>query len=278
MGTYSYAVSRFVPDPIRNEPVNIGVIAVDVETGKTAHRFMRNLRGLGPRCPDADLESLEKMVKSFYVADMPDGTRDLERLARGHTNLLQFTPPRAVVAPTLEDSLHSVFEKYIGEDGARRVSRPKALLLEGIDEALSGSGIAVQSVEKRPTFAGRRGRFTPDRGVSGDGWTLALHAISFGARARAREGIASALGAAKVLAVDFEDAKKKNDGLECTAVVEPPPDGARWGIEPYTQAKDHLRDRDCKVIRPGGMVSYAKQIGQRLGLFDRRGRPVLRTP
>ena len=276
MGTYSYTVSRFVPDPIRNEQVNIGVIVVDAETGETAHRFMRSLRGLGPRCPGADLKSLEEMVGSFQVQDMPGGTDDLERLAQRHTNLLQFTPPRAVAAPTLEDSLQRAFEAYIDEDAAQgREARPKTLLLEEIDAALLGGNIAVGAVKKRPRFAGRRGRFTPDRGVFGDGWTLALHAISFGAGTTT--GVASALSAAKVLAVDFEDAKAKDGTLECTVVAEPPPDGARGGIESYKQAAGHLKDRGCRVIRPGGIKACAKEIGRRLGRFDRRGRQLLRS-
>lgn len=275
MGTYSYTVSRFVPDPIRNEPVNIGVIVVDAETGETARRFMRSLRGLRTRCPGADLKSLEEMVGSFQVADMPGGADDLERLARRHTNLLQFTPPRAVAAPTLEDSLQRAFEAYIGEDEAQgREARPRTRLLEEIDAALSGCNVAAEAVKKRPRFAGRRGRFTPDRGIFGGGWTLALHAISFGARTTT--GVASALSAAKVLAVDFEDARVKNDALECTVVAEPPPDGARVGIESYRQAEGHLKDRGCKMIRPGGIKACAKQIGRRLGLLDRRGRPLLR--
>lgn len=275
MVTYSYTVSRFVPDPIRNEPVNIGVIVVDAETGETAHRFMHNLRGLGPRCPGADLESLEEMVGSFHVQDMPGGADDLGRLAQRHTNLLQFTPPRAVAAPTLEDSLQRAFEAYIDEDAAQgREARPKTLLLEEIDAALLGGNIAVGAVKKRPKFAGRRGRFTPDRGVFGDGWTLALHAISFGAGTTT--GVATALSAAKVLAVDFEDAKAKDVTLECTVVAEPPPDGACGEIESYKQAAGHLKDRGCKTIRPGGIKACAKEIGRRLGRFDQRGRPQLR--
>lgn len=275
MGTYSYTVSRFVPDPIRNEPVNIGVIVVDAETGETARRFMRSLRGLRPRCPGADLKSLEEMVRSFRVSDMPGGAEDLKCLAQGYTNLLQFTPPRAVAAPTLEDSLQRAFEAYIGEDAAQgRGASPRTLLLEKIDAALSCCNVAAGAVEKRPMFAGRHGRFTPDRGVFGDGWTLALHAISFGARTV--KGVASALSSAKVVAVDFEDARAKNDALECTVVAEPPRDGARGGIESYRQAEGHLKDRGCKMIRPGGIKACAMQIGRRLGRIDRRGRPLLR--
>ena len=279
MGTYSYAVSRFVPNPIRNEAVNIGVIVVDAETGRTAHKFRHNLRALKPRCPGADIESLEKMVGSFHVGDMPGGASDLKRLAHGHTNLLQFTPPRAVVAPSLEDSLRRAFETYIGEDAAQsepaRSKGPRALLLGRIDAALAGACIAGDMVVKRPALPGRRGRFMPDRCVPGDGWSLALHAISFAAGAKSK--IKSPLTVAKVLAVDFEDARAKNDGLECTAVVEPPPDGANDGIESYKQALGRLKDWHCTVIQRSGVRSCARKLGQRLGLLDGAGRPALRN-
>ena len=277
MGTYSYAVSRFVPDPVRNEAVNIGVIVVDPDTGRTAHRFLRDMRVLEPRCPGADLETLESMAGTIRVGDMPGGTDDLEDLARVYTNLLQFTPPRAVVAPTLEDSLRQAFERYVGEDARQartvRPRRQRGLLLEEIDAALVASGITDGAVKKRPRFAGLHGHLAPDRGVFGDGWALALHALSFNAGPGA--SAASALKDAKVLAVDFEDARRKNGGLECTAVVDPPPGDTRGGTEPYAQASGHLKDRGCRIVERGEMAAYARQIGRRLGLFDRHGRPLL---
>lgn len=279
MGTYSYAVSRFVPDPIRNEPVNIGVIVVDTETGKTDRRFLRNLRSLRPRCPGADLKFLESVIRSIRVADMPGGTADLEDLARRHTNSLQFTPPRAVVAPSLEDSLQIAFKAYIGEDAVQtkqaRPKSPRHLLLQGIDSALSGAGIVGDAVARRPTFGGRRGRFTPDRSVSAAGGTVALHAISFELETRTR--VVSALRDAKALAVDFEDARAKKDDLECTIVVEPPQGGPQEGAESYAQARAHLKDRGCSVIQRSDLVRCAKQIGRRLGLFDRAGNPLPRA-
>lgn len=279
MGTYSYSVARFVPDPIKNEPVNIGVIVVDQETGKTAHRFLRRLSGLAPRCPGADLKSLEKMVGSVHVADMPGGAGDLEDLARGHTNLLQFTPPRAVVASSLEGSLQRAFKTYIGNDAAQaesdRTKSPRDLLVVEIDTALSIGGISeAATVAKQQAFAGRRGRFTPDRSISSPGRIFALHAISFRTKARAKTTLV--LRDAKALAVDFEDAKAKNEGLEFTVLMEPP-DGDGAGTESYAQASGHLEDRDCKVIGRSDMGSCARQLGQRLGLFDQAGIPLLRS-
>lgn len=278
MGTYSYSVARFVPDPIRNEPVNIGAIVVDQETGRTAHRFLRSMRGLAQRCPGADLASLEKMVGSIQVEDMPGGAGDLEDLARGHTNLLQFTPPRAVVASTLEESLQRAFETYIGNDAEQvRSGRPKSpreLLVDEIDTALSIGGIfKAVAVAKRQVFAGQRGRFTPDRSITFPGVIFALHAISF--RTKTRSKTASVLKDAKALAVDFEDAKAKNEGLEFTVLMEPA--GGDGGTEPYAQASGHLEDRDCKVIGRSGIGPCARQLGRRLGLFNRAGRPLLRS-
>ena len=279
MGTYSYSVARFVPDPIKNEPVNIGAIVVDQETGRTAHRFLRSMRGLAQRCPGADLGSLEKMIGSIQVEDMPGGAADLEDLARGHTNLLQFTPPRAVVASTLEESLQRAFKTYIGNDAAQarsgRLKSPREILVDEIDTALSNDGIfGVAAVAKRQVFAGRRGRFIPDRSISSPGWIFTLHAISF--RAKARSKIASVLRDAKAFAVDFEDAKAKNEGLECTVLVEPA-DGDGGGTESHAQASGHLEDKDCKVIGRSGIGPCARQLGRRLGLFDQAGRPLLRS-
>ena len=281
MVTYSYSVSRFVPDPIKNEPVNIGVIVVDQETGKTAHRFLSNFRVLKSRCRGADLKSLKKMISSVRVADMPGGASDLENLAQGHTNLLQFTPPRAVVAASLEESLQRAFRTYIGKDVVQdksdRLKNPRELLLEEIDTALLNSGILKGSMMiKRHTFAGRRGHFTPDRSISHSDWIFTLHAISFNVKTRAR--IISILKDAKAFAVDLEDAKAKNDRLECTVVMEPAVDGSSEWNESYVQASGHLEDRKCKVIRRSGVGSCARQLGQRLGLFDSTGRPLLRAP
>ena len=158
-GTYSYSVARFVPDPIRNEAVNIGVVAVDPETGRVAHKFLRSLRALGPRCPGADLETLEGMVRSLRFADMPGGAADLEDVARRHTNLLQFTPPRAVAAPSLEESLLLAFKRLVGGGDAQDVEGGGA-------DGPPGGG--TPSTEPRQPGRRRRGRPDP-QGIPHEG-------------------------------------------------------------------------------------------------------------
>ena len=274
MNTYSYTVSRFVPDRIKNEPVNIGIIVVDSDTGKTAHRFMDNLRSLKPRCPGANLRDIEDIVGSIQVGDMPGGVDDLARLADIHTYTLQFTSPRAVTAPTQEDALRDMFDTYVGEAAAAgpapaRVAARKRLLVE-IDAEVVRSEMVEEAAIPRPKFAGSRGIFRPDRAFRLKNGAIALHALSFAAQPW------RALKDAKVLAVDYEDAAAKTAaGLECAAIVDlPPGDGNPKGQEMYEQAAGHLKDRDCEVVPAGRMPGYVRGVARRVG---RAGRAKGRT-
>lgn len=271
MGVYSYAVSRFVPDQIRNEPVNVGVVVVDPDTGKTAHKFLGDLQRLGPRCPGADLRSLKAVVDSIKFSDMPGGAKDLEQLATDHAYSLQFTHPRAVAAPTIEDALRRAFGVYVGDAEAAqprpaRSKSPKALVLKTIDAELHRHRIPPDLMSVRPEFPGSRGRFVPDRGLRTEGMVLALHAISFAS------GPAIALRSAKVLAVDFGDAKANTDGLECTAVVDPARNDDMRGLAMCEEASGHLQDVGCNVVSAAKTRLYVGRIARRLGPLGRTGR------
>ena len=272
MGTYSYTVSRFVPNQIRNEAVNIGIIVVDTDTGKTAHRFLGDMKRLKARCPGANIQALEGIVRSIRVGDMPGGMADLERLSVNHTHSLQFTPPRAAAAPTIKEALRIVFDTYVGEAAVPAAkpacATPKEQMLAEIDAAVSQSGMTKGAAIARPEFRGSRGVFRPDRAFRTRGGAIALHALPFAARPDL------ALKNAKVLAIDYEDARKQDANLECAAVVDPAPDGGnREGREAYEQAEGHLRDKGCEVVEAGRMPAYARGIARRAGRAGGGGRP-----
>lgn len=263
MGAYSYTVSRFVPNQIRDEAVNIGIIAVDPDTGRTSHRFRDDLWRLKGRCPRADVESLEGIVKSLRIGDMPGGVDDLGRMADEHTHSLQFTEPHGALAPTLEDALQMLYGMYVGEAGALapKASRAtaKRQILTEFDAEASRSGALTEAAIPRPRFAGTVGEFRPDRAFRTKSGAVAVHALSFAARP------AQALKNAKVLAVDYEDAKGNAANLECAAVMDSSPDGGpKREQEMYEQAKGHLVDRGCEVVPAGRIPTYIRGIARRL--------------
>lgn len=265
MGAYSYTVSRFVPDPIRNEPVNIGVVVVDPDTGKAAHRFTSNLASLKARCPGADIDTLSGVVRSIKVGSMPGGADDLADLSKRHRNLLQFTPPRAVEAPTLGGALQSAFDMYVhqaataaaAEAPRARRQRSKTKILVKIDLEVRRAGIGKNAVERRPEFAGQWGTFRPDLGFATRSAFVALHVIALVGRQK------KALAEAKVLAIDFENAREKKEDLECTAVVEKPAQGSDEA-ESYRQASGQLRDKGCTVVPHLGIRECVEGIRARI--------------
>lgn len=273
MGAYSYTVSRFVSDPIRDEPVNIGVIVVDPDTGDTAHRFMSRLDSLKARCPGADIDNLSRVVKSAKVGRMPGGADDLAGLARRHRNLLQFTPPRAVEAQTLDGALQDAFGVYVRQTAAEpraHRQRSKALILDTISKEVRRAGIANDAIKRKPVFAGLLGTFRPDLGVATRIAPIALHVIPFVGRRK------KALAEAKVLAIDFEDARAKRKDLECTVVVDEQGQGDESDL--YRQASGHLRNKECTVVPSQNMHEYIRKLGdriRRLGIAGKDGQQEL---
>ena len=279
MGVYSYTVSRFVPDPIRNEPVNIGVVVVDPDTGEAAHRFTSRMDSLKARCPGADIGTLSGVVKFIKIGRMPGGADVLADLSKRHRNLLQFTPPRAVEAPTLDGALQSAYATYVHHavvsttTVVRRAcpQRSKTKILCEIDREMRRAGIGKKAVERRPRFEGQRGTFRPDRGLATEIAFVALHVIALVGRQK------KALAEAKVLAIDFEDAREKKEDLECTAVVEKPAQDSDEA-ESYRQASGHLQDRGCKVVPHLGIRECIEEVKARIrgpGAAGRRGQQEL---
>ena len=116
----------------------------------------------------------------------------------------------------------------------------------------------------RPEFKGSWGVFRPDRAFRTRGGAIALHALPFAARPDL------ALKSAKVLAIDYEDARKQDASIECAAVVDPAPGGGdRERREAYEQAEGHLRDKGCEVVEAGRMPAYVRGIAKRAGEASR---------
>ena len=103
--TSYFSVVRYVADPVRNEPRNIGVIVISPQHRYAKGRFALARTGLASTSPKFDF--LRSIVSSWdlNIANQLDWlaplkkSLDLERLRELHTtstNVLQFTDPLPV--------------------------------------------------------------------------------------------------------------------------------------------------------------------------------------
>ena len=164
-----YSVVRFVPDPAREEAINIGLIAGTDESGEWALRTVGNYsraRRLddGELLPGvrAHLERIEALIERFsdlqpalLPGDTPEtvGEAWLARLASESANVLQFTRPLPVVAESAEEAIDLLWDELVVDPAARRFRfTKKHRAVSAFSRALKAHSVPDRRVIRRTTI------------------------------------------------------------------------------------------------------------------------------
>jgi Protein of unknown function (DUF3037) len=129
--SYRYSIVKFVPDAARGEAVNLGVLAGDDDSGDWDLRLTDNYRRARaidvPNHLPAALSFLARLQDHVDASGDPDAfpvepmtTELLERFSYEMRNVVQFTPPAPVAAPTAEDALDTLFGQLVVDVAARK--------------------------------------------------------------------------------------------------------------------------------------------------------------
>lgn len=172
---YTYWLLRFVPDILRGERVNVGVIVGGVDGDDWAMRRVtslsraRRLGGPDPKYIEPLLERLEGLVARGRVPEQipglsgsgPPVTFDrIETIRQHQGNNLQISSPRAVNAATAQAAVDMLFEALVVEPQARGIAGTKAYavnelrtaLRERFSSAAIHSGVNLQTGHQHTRF------------------------------------------------------------------------------------------------------------------------------
>jgi len=222
METYRYQLLRYVPDTIKNEFVNIGVVLLD-DRGRSQGARMASEEDLRRvRClhPVADLELLrswQATVERELEGNPPGAGAWLDSLEQVASHSLQWTPPAGCQGQEAGAALQALYERFVA-------SPPRATA-----GARPGTGVWVKR-EADKVFRDARllerfesgiwaERFThpgdPFRIHYGytNGLTRYIHMLS----------LEHSVQQAKVLAFTFERIRRAGPAAAMTSVVEPEP-------------------------------------------------------
>jgi hypothetical protein len=180
-----YSVVRYVPDPLRNEPRNIGVIVLCPQGSYSKGRFSLSRSGLRPTSSKylflqtilADLQLGEGNQPALFDL-RPDFTLErLDDLHRESTNTIQFTEPIPVPARP-ESLLNEVYADFVASrgGGGGAWSRGDALKVFQREFQLVGLERFV-----RDTASIRLGDDAPyvfDLGIQNGSWRAVIENIS----------------------------------------------------------------------------------------------------
>lgn len=183
-----YSVVRYVPDPIRNEPRNIGTLVVCDDRSYAKGRFSFSRAGLPARSERyaflrtiiGDLQLGNESQLNFLTSLRPGmGVEELQRLCEESTNAVQFTPP--LPAPGEPDRvLDDVYRDFVAprsSGGSSTWSRANAESIFRRSFRQVGMENWVQSVP-RIEVPGEP-PYVFDLGIKNGKWIAVIDTLSF---------------------------------------------------------------------------------------------------
>jgi hypothetical protein len=166
---FLYSIVRFVPDTFRGEFVNVAIIAGSESTGEWMVRRVdniqhaRRLAGNAPITPVwSYLDNVENLIDQLTEDQLRDAPAELSRawLQQEHRrlrNLVQVTPPTAVVADSIEDATNMMFEVFV-VDPEKRSRKTRRAAVTALRAAFEQVDINTQDhlFEKVRALVGRQ--------------------------------------------------------------------------------------------------------------------------
>src|SRR5437867_4926673 len=122
---FQYAVLRYVPNVIRDEAVNVGVVVRDLEREEFEYRFLPRSATVRKLAPQADQQIVNNFSRQLAVARRadrpilgvghPKNVDFFAHASREFTGNLQFSEVRGLLADDLRSAVNRIYSDYVAE-------------------------------------------------------------------------------------------------------------------------------------------------------------------
>lgn len=272
-----FQLIRYVPDPVKNEFVNIGVLLRAAAGGQSAVRFTKDWSRVRCIDPDADTEMLEAL--EIEVARRLDGQDHgsagpahakpvLETLEDSLSNTLQITESKAFLAESFAAGLEELIALYV--ETAKRERRRKRSGRTAIQAAMrtqferAGVWALMRKQIAVANYTRPGDALRIDCGYRPNGMVRMFHAVT----------LETESDAAKVLAFSAEAIRKgvervEKAALELTAIVEPlrkseDDEPGEDRIAHYRFAVDTMEEQSIRVLTTSDLPRVAETARREL--------------
>lgn len=223
-----FSLVRYVPDPVKNEFVNIGVLLrAAASPAAPVVRFTKDWARVRCVDPDADIEMLEAMeseMRQRLAGNETDAVPLMKTIEDSFSHQLQMTEPKACLAENMAAEMDQLMQLYI--EPRRQKTRPALSGRQAIARSMRMhfEHARVWDLMRKKIAASAYTRpgdsLKIDCGYRPNGTVRMFHAVSLG----------SDVELAKVLAFSAPSlrsgvARLEKAELELTAIVEPLRDG-----------------------------------------------------
>lgn len=254
-----YMVVRIVPDPVRNEPVNIGILLQDSNRGQLRFELTPHMHKLRTQVDGTlDDEGIEILVNAARKGILSQKREPLlfERLSKEHNGILQFMGPFGTLTRDIDSEVQRLYNRFVSLDtrGKRSPTRITHKEIKHRTEALFDQyDLRVDSGQRVP---GLKDDFRFDF-LHRNGALHAIQCLSLDIPPRI------ARNEAKILTYSVKDIKARfiannqdPNGFKVTVVVHPPtnPEIRQEGALAILRESADIRDVNTDL------VSYVEQL------------------
>lgn len=170
-----YSIVRFLSDPVRCEPVNIGLVLHSPQERFLAFEF--DLRRVASKMAKSDKETVRHFSEQLELVESHDLDWDqarfetisvadsqfLDRVADYIGNKIVFEPPRGCAAPDLDDLFDSLFQRFVAS-APQGLKVTKRTVIRDVKDEFRGRGVG-EYIKSRPTVTGEHKNYTVPLGI-----------------------------------------------------------------------------------------------------------------
>ncbi len=249
-----YVIVRYVPNVVRNEAVNIGVIIRRVGGPQFDFKFLPRSATVRKISPEADqqlVKNFERQLtvsrdegKPIGIVGHPADADFFGKALLEFNGNLQLTEPRGLVAADLSEALHQAYAMYVAEKGLTRPINYQAIAPYTIRERLwtafdRQNLVRPGYLRKEITVKGKHAHWTFDLGYQ-NGALNVISSVALNAPTQETN-----LGRALVFKGMLDDVRHE-EKVRGTAVVQLPKAGAP--APGGKEAQEFLRDSRIQVV------------------------------
>jgi hypothetical protein len=217
-----FLLMRYVPDPFKNEFINIGVMLLARNGDFADVRFSRNWSRV--RCIDsqADIEILDELESDLrtQLRSGPESRKNLvDRLQETLSTSLQLSEPSALLSELPQQDLEQLARTYLEGPRPKRDAKPGARqrIVTRMRDAFESAGVwkALNHQIKASTYTHRGDPLRIDCGYRSNGTARMFHALSIATEPENAKVLAFTYPALSAGVLRVENAK-----TDLTAIVE----------------------------------------------------------
>lgn len=251
---------RYVPDAVKDEFVNIGVVMLEADAGFADIRLTRDWRRVRCLDPGVDVEMLEAMEREVRarLADVTDRDLLMRKLEESLSNTVQLSTAKGCLTDDPRKEIEELASMYLETKraGEKREAGGRQRLLGGMRMAFEQAGVWAHLRQGIAVsqYTNKGDPLKIDCGYRPNGVVKLFQAVS----------LATDVNAAKVLAFSYpriaegiERDEKANTAL--TAVVEDELDRGDEGIQFALAIMEQSKIRIVVVSEMPGIAELARK-------------------